>query len=460
MVDLEFLANRLLDSDRELAKTKLAEEYVLAKNMDRETASAFAEAVLEEVERSRRKPHNSFVRDVLGLHSSGVRAGVFGVGSRGEGDFLVHSLIARIAHTANKHSKLRVVLEPVDHDDVGGVALNGGAVVGSIDGAHSRLSGYPFLMGFHVARAALRDVCVKGATPLFMVDDVHLADDGDISKILEFVAGVAAVSEISGVPLVSGSTLRVGGDMVLGDRLVGAVGCVGYSYSGVKVKNSARVGDELIMTEGSGGGTISTTAIYSGHPDIVAETLNLDFYFASEALREAGLFRKLHAVTDVTNGGLRGDLQTAADKSSVRIVVDQGKINSLINPKVHRMLRELGVDPLGLSLDSLLLFSPPKLTDTVLQELKRAGVKADTIGRVEAGRGCYIVRDRAESPLTPLFRESPYTKIKKLVGTEPPERKKEMGELLEHAANEALRKKARVVRRVLLKYRKRELSFK
>lgn len=141
MVDLEFLANRLLDSDRELAKTKLAEEYVLAKNMDRETASAFAEAVLEEVERSRRKPHNSFVRDVLGLHSSCVRAGVFGVGSRGEGDFLVHSLIARIAHTANKHSKLRVVLEPVDHDDVGGVALNGGAVVGSIDGAHSRLSG-------------------------------------------------------------------------------------------------------------------------------------------------------------------------------------------------------------------------------------------------------------------------------------------------------------------------------
>src|SRR5579875_4110974 len=62
MVDLEFLANRLLDSDRELAKTKLAEEYVLAKNMDKETASAFAEAVLEEVERSRRKPRTPFVR--------------------------------------------------------------------------------------------------------------------------------------------------------------------------------------------------------------------------------------------------------------------------------------------------------------------------------------------------------------------------------------------------------------
>jgi len=206
---------------------------VLAKNMDRETASAFAEAVLDEVERSRRRAHNSFVRDILGLRSSGVSAGGIRDGSRGEGDFLVHSLIARIAHTANKHSKLKVVLEPVDHDDVGGVALNGDTIVGSIDGAHSRLSGYPFLMGFHVARAALRDVCVKGATPLFMIDDVHLADDGDISKIFEFVAGVAAVSEISGVPLVSGSTLRVGGDMVLGDRLVGAVGCVGYADSGL-----------------------------------------------------------------------------------------------------------------------------------------------------------------------------------------------------------------------------------
>ncbi|MEM0320857.1 MAG: AIR synthase-related protein [Thermoprotei archaeon] len=422
--------------------------------MDTKTALLFAEAVLEEVEHSRKKPLTPFMREVIGLRSSGVKAGVFGVGSRGEGDFLVHSLIARIAHTANTHSKLKVVLEPIDHDDVGGVALDGSVIVGSIDGAHSRLGGYPFLMGFHAARAALRDVCVKGAKPLFIVDDIHLADDGDISKILEFVAGVAAVSEISGVPLVSGSTLRVGGDMVLGDRLVGAVGCVGYSDSGIATKNRVRVGDELIMTEGSGGGTITTTAIYSGQPDVAMETLNLDFFFAAEALRGAGLFRMVHAVTDVTNGGLRGDLQTTANSSSVKIVVDRGKINSLINPRVNTMLVKLGIDPLGLSLDSLLVFSPPNLTQRILTELSRVGVRAGVIGRVEKGEGCYIIERGVETPLTPLFRESPYTKLKKLVGAEPPERKKEMATLLELATRRALRKKARVVKRVLSRYRK------
>ncbi len=453
MVDLEFIANRLLDSDRQLARQKLVETYVMAKNLDPRLAAAFADAVLEEVALSRRKPRDPLVKRVLGTYTTGVNAGRFGVGSRGEGDFIVHRLIARIAHTANRHSRIKVVLEPVDHDDVGGVAIGGGQiVVGSIDGAHSRLSGYPFLMGFHAARAALRDVCVKGADPLFLVDDVHLADDGDVAKILEFVGGVAAVSEASGVPLVSGSTLRVGGDMVLGDRLVGAVGCVGYSTGHLTVRRHVSVGDQIIMTEGSGGGTISTTAIYSGRPDVALETLNLDFYFAVVALKKAGLFTRLHAVTDVTNGGLRGDLQGMADSCSVKILVDEEQVESMVNPMVLDMLRELGIDPLGLSLDSLLIFTPPRLTERVLGELSKNNIRAAVVGAVEKGGGCFGMRGGVERPLKPLFRESPYTKLKKLVGTDTPKAKKQMERSLERAARSIIRKKSRVVAQILSKH--------
>lgn len=451
MVDLEFIANRLI-GDREAAKRKLVEEYVFVKGFEPGVAAAFAQAVLEEVENSRRDPENPLVREVLKAHCTGVGAGVFGVGSRGEGDFFVHSLIAQIAHTANKRSNLRVVLEPIDRDDVGGVEYAGGIVVGSIDGAHSRLSGFPFLMGFHAARAALRDVCVKGAIPLFLMDDVHLADDGDVAKIFEFVAGVAAVAEISGVPLVCGSTLRVGGDMVLGDRLVGAVGCVGFSDGRVALKAGVRTGDLVVMTEGSGGGTISTTAIYSGRPDVVVETLNLDFYFAVKALREAGLLERLHGLTDVTNGGLRGDLENIAKTRSVSIVLDAGKFGSLINPRVREMLEELGVDPLGLSLDSLLIFTPKRLARRVVEVLGSVGVRADVVGRVERGEGCYIEEGGVRKPLAPLFRESPYTKLKKLVGTGSPERRKEMAALLEEAARSAVAKKELVVKSVLKRY--------
>ena len=54
-----------------------------------------------------------------------------------------------------------------------------------------------------------------GADPVAILSDVHLADDGDVGKIFDFTAGVAAVSELVDVPIVAGSTLRVGGDMVI-----------------------------------------------------------------------------------------------------------------------------------------------------------------------------------------------------------------------------------------------------
>jgi hydrogenase expression/formation protein len=49
--------------------------------------------------------------------------------------------------------------------------------------------------------------------------------------------------------------------MVLGDRLVGAVGAVGTSSDVPTARSEAEAGDVIIMTEGSGGGTITTTAI-------------------------------------------------------------------------------------------------------------------------------------------------------------------------------------------------------
>ena len=52
-----------------------------------------------------------------------------------------------------------------------------------------------------------------GADPVAMLSDLHLADDGDVGKLFDFTAGVCAVSELVDVPLVAGSTLRVGGDM-------------------------------------------------------------------------------------------------------------------------------------------------------------------------------------------------------------------------------------------------------
>ena len=69
---------------------------------------------------------------------------------------------------------------------------------------HSRLSDYPFLAGFHVTRAALRDIYVMGAKPVALLSDIHLADDGDVAKLFkDRIAGIATVSELIHVPLMA-----------------------------------------------------------------------------------------------------------------------------------------------------------------------------------------------------------------------------------------------------------------
>ena len=98
--------------------------------------------------------------EVFRLENVGVSMGDFGVGSRGSGDFFAHTKIAEVI------GRTDAVIDSRQLDDSGVVKANGQYIVVTVDGMHSRLSDYPFLAGFHVTRAALRDVYVMGAKPV------------------------------------------------------------------------------------------------------------------------------------------------------------------------------------------------------------------------------------------------------------------------------------------------------
>ena len=106
--------------------------------------------------------------------------------------------------------------------------------------------------------------------------DTHLGDDADVGKLFDFMAGVSTISELAKVPITAGSTLRIGGDMVIGNRLVGGISAVGLCNR-LLARRNIKIGDKILMTEGAGGGTISTTAIYSGNHEVVKETMNIKF---------------------------------------------------------------------------------------------------------------------------------------------------------------------------------------
>jgi len=354
--------------------------------------------------------------EILEPVTSGITMGQFGVGSRGAGDFYTHEQIARVI------GKTTAEVDSSHLDDSGVVRAGSGEyLVLTVDGIHSRLSDYPFLAGFHVARAALRDIYAMGARPLAMLSDIHLADDGDVGRIFDHIAGIT--------------------------RMTGGVGAVGITRT-ISARILAEPGDLILMTEGAGGGTISTTALYYDRHDIVDETINIKFIEACEAIMEAGLLERIHAMTDVTNGGVRGDAKEISRTAGVELVFKEDRIRPLVNDSVLSMLEELEIDYLGVSLDALLIIAPPGAADDIIGVLGSKDIAADVIGEVVEGLGARIEINGEIVDFSPRFRESAYTPIKKLVGEDEPMDFKQMCDKIDNAALEAIDKKRRIVERL------------
>ena len=440
-MDLEGFAKRKLregEADDKII-AELCNRIVETKRdrITKEKAKEIANAVLEES-----KITLDFNDELITELKSGVRMGELGVGSRGAGDFYAHEKIGELIGATG------AVVDSSSLSDSGVVRLPDGSkerlIVVTVDGMHSRLSDFPFLAGFHVARAALRDVYVMGATPVALLSDIHVADDGDVAKIFDHIAGISAVSDAANVPLVTGSTLRIGGDVVIGERMTGCVGAVGVADT-VVTREGAREGDVILMSEGAGGGTITTAALYYGEPEVVQETMNIKFLDACNALLKEDLVKKVHLMTDVTNGGIRGDANEIAKVSHVKLVFHEDRIRDLVNKKVLAMLKRREIDYLGISLDALLVICPAEVAEAVKAVVRSAGVRIEEIGSVVKGNGAEIVVDGESRDFVPKFRESAYTPIKKVVGESGGDFER-MKRKVDKAVEEAVRKKEKVKR--------------
>jgi hydrogenase expression/formation protein len=233
--------------------------------------------------------------------------------------------------------------------------------------------------------------------------------------------------------------------MVIGDRLTGCVGAVGVSEK-LTPRKSARPGDVIMMTEGAGGGTVCSAALYYGRHEVVEETLNIKFLEACEALLKADL--TIHAMTDVTNGGIRGDAKEISYTAGVKLIFEEEKMRQLVNPRVLQMLDSLEIDYLGVSIDALLIIAPPSEAGKIAKVIREANVAVDEIGRVEAGVGALLQMNGKIADFSPRFRESAYTPIKKVVGQDAERDVAEMTLRVDEAAKNAVEKKRRFIEKI------------
>jgi len=449
MTDLEGTTRRLLEKkwEKKAIINKLVEEYLVYKELTREQASQLAQAVWEECNKSAYSGNDPLITEILEIPASKVTIGEQGVGCRGIGDFFVHKLIGEVSSTSTE-----AYLSPKSLDDAGAVKIPPNfssspdlLVISKMEGLHSRLSDFPFLAGFHVTRAGLRDIYVKGAVPISIMVDIHLGDDADIGKLFDFMAGVSTVAELVNVPITAGSTLRIGGDMVIGTRITGGIAVVGLAKAVLARRNIA-VGDKILMTEGAGGGTISTTAIYTGNHDALKATLNVKFLTAVKTILNSEYLPHIRSMSDVTNGGLRGDLHEIIFESKTGVEISISKVEALVDPLIMELLKKTKVDYLGISLDALLLFVSPQVALKIVQLVEKLGIKILEIGQVTDSRRVLFKSPTGESFIMPRFRESAYTPIKKVIGEENPLKQNEMEKKIEQSAEQSLKKREKILR--------------
>ncbi|MHA1104419.1 MAG: AIR synthase-related protein [Promethearchaeota archaeon] len=276
--------------------------------------------------------------------------------------------------------------------------------------------------------------------------DAHLGDDADVGKLFDFMAGVSTISELAGVPITAGSTLRIGGDMVIGNRFVGGIAAIGLAMKNLLARRNIQEGDKILMTEGAGGGTISTTAIYSGHHEVVKETMNIKFLEACEKILNSDYVDEIRAMCDVTNGGLRGDLYEINYEAKCGVTIFEQEVRSLVNPIVLNLLKSVGVDYLGVSLDALLIYCSSEISDQIISDLNEINVKCKEIGYVDNSMDVSMIFEGEEKKnVLPRFRESAYTKIKQEIGEDTPELVNIMEKNVERVARQSLNKRRKII---------------
>jgi hydrogenase expression/formation protein len=153
-------------------------------------------------------------------------------------------------------------------------------------------------------------------------------------------------------------------------------------------------------------------------------------------------------MTDVTNGGIRGDAKEISYTAGVKLHFEEERMRRLVNARVLEMLDDLLIDYLGVSIDALLIIAPEEEAKEIARTIGKAGVAVDEIGTVEAGEGALLHMDGKVTNFSPRFREAAYTPIKKVVGQDARRDVAEMTARVDRAAMNAVEKKRQFIDRI------------
>ena len=226
----------------------------------------------------------------------------------------------------------------------------------------------------------VNDLSMRGAVPKYLSAGFILEEGLDIELLERVAVSMRAAADEAGVRIVAGDTkvIEGSGGMYINTSGIGAI----HTKRDIGAHNAVP-GDAVIIS-----GTLG-----SHHACILSARMNISNEIRSDcapinemtrALLRAGL--SVHAMRDITRGGLATALHEIAEASGVRIILDGGV--DYADEPVRGFCEILGLDPLYMGNEGkLALILPHSEAREAVRVIRscRYGESAMIVGQVRSG---------------------------------------------------------------------------
>jgi hydrogenase expression/formation protein HypE len=226
----------------------------------------------------------------------------------------------------------------------------------------------------------INDLSVMGAQPLGLSLSIVMEEGFPKKDLTRILKSINKVSEKAGVPVVTGDTKTTEKGKL--DKIEITTAGVGLAERIIS-DNGARAGDLIVVSGDLGEHTVTLLAKRFNYKTKIrsdSKPLNLEIKTVA---------KYLNACKDPTRGGLAANLVEVAEKSRVKIILDE---NFLPYKKEVIALSEfLGIDIFSLASEGRFFASvSPKNVNRVLKTLKKFNKEAKIIGEVGKGKGVFL----------------------------------------------------------------------
>lgn len=236
-------------------------------------------------------------------------------------------------------------------------------------------------IGDLAVNGTINDLAVCGASPLVLSVGLIIEEGFPIEQLKTILESMQIAASSTGVQIVTGDTKVV--PKGAADKLFINTSGIGWIPEHIDVGAHRITPGDVILLSGSiaehGMTILSQRQNLSFDAPIQSDTAPLH----NIVKRMTMVSRHIHAMRDLTRGGLGTALNELADKSETGIRIDEEKIP--VKPEVMGICELLGFDPLYVANEGkLIAFVEPNDVEAVLSAMKRdkLGKDACVIGEV------------------------------------------------------------------------------